>query len=615
MKKFWLLSLLLVVVLTTAALLPHSTSGQKVKFRRSKNGVPNQYIVVLNPKYVDSFAPAVESEAAYLGAVYGGKVKKTYASALQGFVSQMSEQAAVALSRDERVAFVEQDGYTFIESTQTGATWGLDRIDQKSLPLGTNYSYNTDASNVHAYIIDSGIRAGHVEFGGRATADFDAVGDGQNGNDCNGHGTHVAGTVGAATWGVAKNVRIHAVRVLPCTNSGMVSDLVEGIDWVRANHIKPAVANISITASGASNSIDTAIQSAINAGVTVVVAAGNNNLDACNYSPARATNAVTVGATYTADQKAGYSNWGSCVDIWAPGSGITSVSHANDIDSRGMSGTSMASPHVAGAAALYLASNPGASPSTVAQNLTTTATSGVVTGLDAASPNRLLYSFFGAAAPAPTPTPTPAPSAGRVTIKKRANNRTESTDNVAFQFNATNLAASNFTLQPNNQFDDSNVTDYGTANMITVTEAPVYGWTLSSISCVETSGGSPNVANSTVDLANRKANIVVEPGEQVECTFTSEQIVPTASNAAISGRIVNRVGAGVKGARLILLDVQSGRSFIVTSNSFGYYSFRDIPVSRLYTLSASGVKTLVGDNVRTFTLSGDLHDVNFFTTR
>jgi subtilisin family serine protease len=384
-------------------------------------------------------------------------------------------------------------------------------------------------------------------------------------------------------------------------------DLIEGIDWVKANHMSPAVANISIIASGVSSTLDNAIQSLVNSGVTVVIAAGNANSDACNYSPGRAPKAITVGATYTEDQKASYSNWGSCLDVWAPGTAITSVSYANDLDSRVMSGTSMASPHVAGVAALYLAANPGASPATVAQNIVDTSTSGIVTGLDAASPNRMVYSLLGAA-PAPSPTLAPA----RVTIKKRANSRTESTSNAAFSFNAVNFAASNFTLQPNNQIDDTNVTDFGSANTITVTEAQTYGWVLTSISCVETSGGTPNVVNSTVDLANRKANIVAEPGEQVECTFTSDEIAPTAGNAEISGRVVTLNGAGVKGVRFTLFDAETGQTFSATSNSFGYYRFSEIPVGRLYTLTAASSKRLpITDNVRTFSLSEDISTVNF----
>lgn len=609
MKKFWLLSLLLTIGITTAALVPDTASGQKVKFRRSANGVPNRYIVALNPEYVESFAPAVESEAAYLSYVYGGKVKKTYANALRGFTVQMSERAAMALSRDDRVEMVEQDGYTYTEATQSSATWGIDRIDQQSLPLDTNYTYNTDASNVNAYIIDSGIRSTHVDFGGRATKDYDAVGDGQNGNDCNGHGTHVAGTVGSATYGVAKNVRLHAVRVLGCSGSGMISDLIEGVDWVRGNHVKPAVANISIIVSGGSSILDNAIQNAINAGVTMVVAAGNNNLDACNYSPARAVNAITVGATASNDTKAPYSNWGSCVDIWAPGTVIRSLSYANDLDSRILSGTSMAAPHVAGAAALYMASNPTASPATVTQNIVGNATLGKVIGLDGSSNNKLLYTL---AADSPSPTPAPA----SVKIKKRANSRTESVSSAEFPYSATKLAAASFTLQPDNQFEDVNVTAFGSANTITVTESQVYGWKLSSISCVETSGGTPNAVNSTVDLANRKANIVVEPGEQVECTFTSEEIVPTAANATISGRVVSPDGRGVKNISITLLDVASGQTFNATTNSFGYYYFSDKPVSRLYSVTAANSKRQrIQDNVRTFSLTEDFYVWDFVTSR
>lgn len=439
MKKFWILSLLIVVGVTTASMLTRSTSGQKVKFQQSENGIPNRYIVVLDDKFVDekSMAPAIGSEAEYLTYVYGGKVANVYANAFKGFVAEMSEDEARALSNDDRVAYVEQDAEVFPAAVQTGATWGIDRIDQRDLPLNSEYSYGTDASNVHAYIIDSGIRSTHVEFGGRATKDYDALTDGQNGNDCMGHGTHVAGTIGSATWGVAKSIRLHAVRVLPCSGSGTTSHLIMGIDWVTANHLSPAVANISVTASGPSNAIDSAIESMINSGVTTVVAAGNNNMDACNYSPARAANAITVGATYTADQKATYSNFGNCVDMWAPGSLITSVSYANDTDSRIMSGTSMASPHVTGVAALYLAVNPNANPATVAQNIFNTSTPNVVTGLDTASPNRLVYSWLGSAPPAPTPTPTPAPA--RVTIKKRANARTESTPNTTFPYDAVNF--------------------------------------------------------------------------------------------------------------------------------------------------------------------------------
>jgi subtilisin family serine protease len=257
-------------------------------------------------------------------------------------------------------------------------------------------------------VIDSGIRATHADFGGRVVAGFDAFADGQNGNDCYGHGTHVAGTIGSSTYGVAKNVTLHSVRVLNCSGSGTISGIVAGIDWVTGNHIKPAVANISVSAAGGSTSLDAAIDKSVAAGVTFVVAAANNAADACGYSPARVPNAITVGAIGNNDERANFSNFGSCVDIFAPGLGIVSLSNADDSSVATKSGTSMASPHVAGAAALFLETNQMASPAMVADALTTSATAGAITNAGTGSPNRLLYSLF--TAPTPTPTPTPAPT-------------------------------------------------------------------------------------------------------------------------------------------------------------------------------------------------------------
>lgn len=612
MKKFMILSIVTMLV-TFASILPQTASGQTGKFRMSERGIHGRYIVVLNPKYVDSQAsePAIASEAAHLQGIYGGDVKGVYANALKGFVVEMPEQAAIALSKNVRVAYVEQDAEISVASSQSSASWGIDRIDQRGLPLNTLYSWGTTASNVHAYIIDSGIRPTHADFGGRATADYDALSDGQNGIDCSGHGTHVAGTVGSATYGVAKNVRLHGVRVLPCSGNGMVSHLLMGIDWVTANRIRPAVANISITISAPSPVIDTAIQNSVNAGVTYVVAAGNYNQDACNYSPARASAAISVGATISTDSKASYSNWGSCVDIWAPGNGITSLGHSSDTATRVMSGTSMASPHVAGVAALYLASNPNASPATVANNLYSTSTGGVVSGLDGASPNRMVYSWLGGTPPAQTP--------ARVTIKKRTNNHgPESVPTTSFPYSADNLASPSFALYPENEFVDSNVTAFGSGNMITVTENAVLGWQLTSISCVETSGGGlPNTLNTTVDLANRKANIVVEEGEQVECTFTSQPLAPSASYAMVSGQVTTPDGRGVRGARIDLLNASTNEVRYVTTNSFGYYTFTQLRVGDFYVISVpvtkkSGNRTPLAQS---FTLESDIAALNFIVSR
>lgn len=619
MKKFWFFFLLTAVILTTATLIPQHTSAQKLRSPALVFEVPGgydavpdatgRYIVVLNEKYLGamSMAPEVESQAGYLSSVYGGSVKAVYAAALKGYVVDMSKAEAMALSSDDRVAFVESDQPTYAENVQTSATWGLDRIDQANLPLDSQYSYTTAASNVNAYIIDSGIRPTHVEFGGRVTLDFDSVYDGQNGNDCMGHGTHVAGIVGAATWGVAKSVNLHAVRVLPCSGSGTVSALIQGVDWVAANRQGPSVANISVTVSAHSNALNNAVQGLYRSGVSVVVAAGNANADACNASPGDAPNAITVGATHSSDQKAVYSNWGPCVDVWAPGSLITSVSNANDTDSRLMSGTSMASPHVAGVAALYLSANPTASPSEVTQAIVNTATTGVITLLDANSPNKLVNSWLGAA-------PSFAPA--RVTIRKRANSRTEATPTATFPYAATNFSASSFSLQADNQYDDLNVTTFGSANTITVTESQVYGWQLSSISCVETSGGTPNLVNSTVDLANRKATIIAEAGELIECTFTSDEIMPTASYGTVSGRIATSDGRGVRGVYMEIRNANTGEVFYSTTNSFGYYRFENLRVADFYVLTANPPKRyVIPDNTQWFTLESDLNSLNFWAAK
>jgi len=465
--------------------------------------------------------------------------------------------------------------------------------------------YQTTASNVHAYIIDTGVRPTHIEFGGRATADVNVLPDGRDGTDCNGHGTHVAGTIGSATWGVAKGVRIHGVRVLACDGTGSVSYLILGIDWVTSNHIKPAVANISITNSGISNALDNAIQNSINAGITYVIAAGNANSDACNYSPARAPAAITVRAIGSTDQKASYSNWGPCLDVWAPGTAITSVSNANDFDSRVMSGTSMASPHVAGVAALYLASNPTASPVMVTQAIVNSATQNALGGLDTSSPNRLVYSWLGS-----------SPPAGTVIIRKQAIRRADSNLNAQFPYAAQNFVQSNFVLQPDGQIADPSVAAFGNPNMITVTENPVPGWSLTSIACTETpGGGQTNIINSTVDLVNRKANIIVEPGEQVVCTFTSQELSPSASNASITGRVVTSDGRGVRGARLTLLDMETGETHVAMTNSFGFYRFDGIRVSRLYNLELNPSARLgINGDSRSFTLTEDLAGVDFLAS-
>ncbi|WP_405597856.1 S8 family peptidase [Streptomyces sp. NBC_01410] len=324
--------------------------------------------------------------------------KLTYRSVLQGFSATMSGDKAAKLAADPRVAYVEQNATVRLNDTQANPTWGIDRIDQRGLPLSKSYTYKTTASNVNAYIIDTGIRTSHTEFGGRASVGTDTVGGGQNGQDCNGHGTHVAGTVGGKTYGVAKAVKLVAVRVLDCQGSGTTAGVIAGIDWVTANAKKPAVANMSL-GGGVNTSLDNAVKKSIASGVNYAIAAGNGNFlglpaNACNYSPARVPEAITVGATDNTDRRASFSNYGTCLDLFAPGVNITSSWKDSNTATNTISGTSMATPHTAGVAALYLATHATATPAQVRDAIVNGATTGKVQDPRTGSPNRLLYSLF-----------------------------------------------------------------------------------------------------------------------------------------------------------------------------------------------------------------------------
>ncbi len=628
MRKLMPLSLAFAVALiAVGTFLPVKTSGHKSKFYRSNQPIPNQYIVVLNQDFVGRFAaaPEVEAEAQFLSSVYGGKVHGVYAEALKGFSSVMSPTQAEALSLDDRVAFVEEDSVITVSATQTNAGWNLDRVDQRNLPMDTNYNYTQTGAGAHVYVIDTGIRITHQEFGGRANRVFDSINDGNS--DCNGHGTHVAGIVGGMTFGVAKNVSLHSARVLRCDGSGQISDLVAAIDWITANRINPAIVNISITAGGSSPTMESALATSFASGVLFTVAAGNAADNACNYSPAQAPNALTVGASAQADDRALFSNWGSCVDLFAPGYEIISAGIASDTATRQLNGTSMAAPLVAGVAALYRASNPSANSSTASQAVLNGATTGIMTNVGVGSPNKLLHSWTsGGPSPTPTPTPTatptptptatptpsPTPSNGRVTIRKiTRNNNGGTSSTTSFPYVATNIATPTFTLTSNQEFTDPNVA--GNSQTIAVTEAVVQGWALTSVECVEVAGGSPNIPNTTVDLANHRANIVVENGESVTCTFTSDELAPTAGEATVGGRIVDRRGRGVRGIALLLFDATTGETTQATTNSFGYYSFTGLDVMEFYVLTAfSNRRYTIIDNERSFTLRDDLANVDFF---
>ncbi|MFE9763268.1 S8 family serine peptidase [Streptomyces sp. NPDC005808] len=390
------------LVLGVVSTLPANAAPERVgqiQYAGAANAIADSYIVTLKA----DAARAGSTEGKALAKEYGATIERTYKKALNGYAVEATEAEAKEFAADPAVASVVQNRTFHINATQPSPpSWGLDRIDQKTLPLNSSYTYPDSAgTGVTAYIIDTGVRITHSDFGGRASYGYDAVDNDNTAQDGNGHGTHVAGTVAGTSYGVAKKAKIVGVRVLDNAGSGTTAGVVAGIDWVTQNAVKPAVANMSL-GGGADTALDTAVRNSIASGVTYAIAAGNSNANASSYSPARVTEAITVGATTSTDARASYSNYGTVLDIFAPGSTITSSWNTSDTATSSISGTSMASPHVAGAAAVYLGDNPTATPAQVATGLINNSSTGVVTSAGTGSPNRLLNVVGGTTTPPPT---------------------------------------------------------------------------------------------------------------------------------------------------------------------------------------------------------------------
>ena len=531
-------SLLLIPFRPYAALgrAPSPAAPQNV--RRHERAVPGSYIVVLK----DEAAGRVEVLAEQLSRAHGGIVAATYRHALRGFSVRMGDAAAEALARNPAVSYVEEDSFIDLASTQTDAPWGLDRIDQASLPLSTTYTYTSTGAGVSVYVIDSGIRTTHQEFGGRASVAYDGVGDGQNGQDCNGHGTRVASIVGGSTYGVAKGALLKAVRVSGCSTSP-VSQIIAGVDWLTANHVSPSVALVGFSGGG-NPTLDTAVRGLISSGVTTVVAAGNINADAGTRSPSRVTEALTVGAVDQFDTRAGFSNFGSALDLFAPGADIPAANWFDDTATAVDSGTSMAAAHAAGVAATYLETHASASPAQVNQAIIDNSTTGVVNSPGTNSPNRLLHVI--------NPPPPPAPSVVATKTDSYASQTGSAMpgDTITYTVNISNVGtadatsvAFNDTVDPNTTLVPGSVSGGGGVNvsggMLSVnvgTLPPGGNVTITfQVTVNNPYSGGPNVVNQGLVSGSNFANVLTDDPDafgQNDPTLTPIYLVQIRANDA-----------------------------------------------------------------------------------
>ncbi|MGC4764951.1 S8 family peptidase [Micromonospora sp. DT46] len=532
--------------------------------------VADSYIVVFKDTSVAR--SSVGDTAQRLVGRHGGAVARTYGAALRGFEVRVDARAAARIAADPAVAYVEQNHTVSIAGTQTNPpSWGLDRIDQRALPLNSSYTYPNTASNVHAYIIDTGIRFSHSDFGGRAVSGYDAV-DGGSADDCNGHGTHVAGTVGGSAYGVAKGVQLVGVRVLNCQGSGTNAGVIGGVDWVTANAVKPAVANMSL-GGGANASLDTAVRNSINSGVSYGLAAGNDSGgNACNTSPARTAEGITVGSTTNTDARSSFSNIGTCLDIFAPGSSITSAWYTNDTATNTISGTSMATPHVVGVAALVASANPAWTPQQVRDYLVNNATSNVVTNPGTGSPNKLLYVVNG-----DTPPPTDdfsvsvSPTSGS-TAPGGSVTATVATATTNGSAQSVSLSASGLPSGATASFSPATVTSGGSSALtistsastpagtysVTVTGTAASGSRTATYSLTVTGTGGGCSGTNGTDLAIPDTNVAVS---------SSIVIAGCARNASAASTVAVNIAHTYRGDVVIDLVAPDGSTYRLKNSS------------------------------------------------
>ncbi|MBO4205557.1 S8 family serine peptidase [Micromonospora echinofusca] len=427
------------MVLAISATAGAAPAESTIRGDRNPNAIKDSYIVVFKDTAAGT-ARAVDTLTNRLVTRHRARVDHTYRHVLRGFAGTFDARTARRIAAEPEVAYVEQNGTVHAVGTQNNPpSWGLNRIDQRNLPLDTTYTYPNTAAGVTAYIIDTGIRTTHSDFGGRAVWGTNTVDT--NSTDCNGHGTHVAGTVGGNAYGVAKGVRLVAVKVLDCAGSGSFAAVAAGVDWVTGNHTSgPAVANMSLGGSGSNTTLESAVRSSIADGVVYAIAAGNSSSDACNFTPARVAEAITVNASTSGDARASFSNYGTCTDIYAPGAGITSAWSSSDTATNTISGTSMAAPHVAGGAALILGGAPGLTPAQVASTMFGNATPNKITDAGSGSPNRLLYVNTGGGTPGGPSVNNPGNQSGRKNVAVSLQ-MTASGGTTPYTWSATGLPA------------------------------------------------------------------------------------------------------------------------------------------------------------------------------